>query len=190
MKEEWKDIKEYEGLYQISNMGRVKSIHYHRSRLAVDKCLVPRIPPDRYPYVGLFKNGKLKHVYLHRLVAEYFIPNPDNKPYVNHKDGDKTNNRVDNLEWVTAKENTLHQYRVLHKVPIRRFKYNYNKNSKPVSQFLIDENGFEYKLATYANAYAAALVNNISASSINSCCRGDKNYSHVGGFIWRYEKKL
>lgn len=189
MKEEWKDIVGYEGFYQISNYGRVKSLHYHRSSKVVDKCLVPRIPKKRYPYVSLFHNDKLKHAYIHRLVAEYFIPNPENKPYVNHKDGDKTNNRVDNLEWVTPKENTLHQYRVLHKIPLRKFKYNCNKNSKPVSQFIIDENGFEYKLATYSNASAAALINNIKSSSINACCRGCKNYGQAGGFIWRYADK-
>lgn len=110
MKEIWKDIPGYEGLYQVSNMGRVKSLNFNRSGL-------PRILKTKnrqgYPRVILWKSGKRHEVCVHRLVAQAFIPNPENKPFVNHKDGNRRNNHVDNLEWCTAQENAIHSVTVL-----------------------------------------------------------------------------
>lgn len=88
MKEIWKDIKGFEGKYQISNCGNVKSLCYHGSNIS--KILKPRIKA-RYMYVALSLNNKVSHKKIHRLVAEHFIPNPQNKAYVNHKDGNKHN---------------------------------------------------------------------------------------------------
>ena len=115
MIEIWKDIKGYEGKYQISNSGKVKSINYHRgnsSRLLIPRCSTKN-GNELYLYVVLCKNSKVHTYKIHRLVAEYFVPNVDNKPYVNHKDGNKHNNNVENLEWVTPLENNLHMYKVL-----------------------------------------------------------------------------
>ena len=100
MKELWKDIKNYEGIYQISNLGRVKSLHNNKERL-----LKLHRKPDGYIQVVLCKNYKIVSRLTHRLVAEAFIPNPDNLPEVNHKDEDKTNNCVDNLEWCNSSYN-------------------------------------------------------------------------------------
>ena len=186
MKEEWADIIGYEGLYQISNLGRVKALHYKRGKSVGNKCLTPRFPRDRYPYVSLCKDNHVKHAYVHRLVAEYFVPNPLGKTQVNHKDGNKSNNKAWNLEWVTPRENTIHARNVLKKKSSGRLKYNLNKSSKKVAQFYVDERGVEYKIAVYANANAAALVNKIKASSIRSCCKNDKNYTHAGGYKWKY----
>lgn len=101
--EEWKDIKGYEGLYQVSTMGRVRSFHEYggikQRILRLKKC------KSGYVSVALAKHGTYSYVFIHRLVAQTFIPNPENCPVVNHKDENKTNNRVDNLEWCSSKYN-------------------------------------------------------------------------------------
>ena len=108
----FKDIEEYEGLYKVSNsvriislprVGTIKTIRelkQHKNRYG-------------YMYVTLHKGGKAKRYSVHQLIAKAFIPNPDNLPQVNHKDGNKENNTISNLEWVSASENKLHSYRVL-----------------------------------------------------------------------------
>lgn len=114
MKEIWKAIKDYEGKYEVSNLGRVKSLE-RKSRLnrkIKERILAPREHTGGYLRVQLSR----KDFYIHRLVAETFIPNPENKSQVNHIDGNKRNNRVDNLEWNTPLENNLHAIRTgLHK---------------------------------------------------------------------------
>lgn len=96
--EEWKEVPGYEGLYEVSNTGNVKS-------LIKNKIIKGFINRCGYRLVGLSKNKILKRFQVHRLVAQVFIPNPDNLPMVNHKDEDKSNNSVDNLEWCDAKYN-------------------------------------------------------------------------------------
>jgi DNA-binding XRE family transcriptional regulator len=102
--ENWKSIKNYEGLYEVSNLGRVRS-------LKSDKFLIPRLSKKGYHRVGFWKNNKGKDFYIHRLVAIYFIENPNNLEEVNHKDGDKSNNHFSNLEWYSHKENMSHGYK-------------------------------------------------------------------------------
>lgn len=100
--EVWKDIEDFEG-YQISNLGRVKSLSYHRTKR--ERILQQYISKVGYCVVHLCKNGKKRTLLVHRLVAMAFIANPNDKPEVNHIDECKTNNHVDNLEWMTHKEN-------------------------------------------------------------------------------------
>lgn len=99
----WKDIKDYEMLYQISNLGNVKSLHCNK-----EKIMKLTIRSKNYPYyfVGLLKNGKRKYFAVHRLVAQAFVNNPNNYNQVDHLDGNKLNNNANNLAWVTPKENT------------------------------------------------------------------------------------
>ena len=121
MKEEWKDVPNYEGLYQVSNLGRVRSLdarladkngkqYLKRGRnLKLTKWIYKRSCPGHPGFtVMLYKNKKSKRFTVHRLVALTFIPNPEDKPQINHKDGDRTNNSVSNLEWVTQSENMRH----------------------------------------------------------------------------------
>ena len=105
MEEIWRDIEGFEGLYQVSNFGRIK-------RVTTGKILKGDKNNDGYLRVKLYKNNTKSNKSIHRLVAEAFIPNPENKPQVNHINEDKTNNSLDNsldnLEWMTAKENINH----------------------------------------------------------------------------------
>lgn len=111
----FKDIKGYEGIYQISNLGRVKSLSrrvicHKTTRLTKERFKKPAMKDTGYFKVGLQKEGTEKQFVIHRLIAIAFIPNPFNLPQVNHKNGIKTDNRIDNLEWCTPSENIQHAY--------------------------------------------------------------------------------
>jgi len=109
MKELWKKVEEegYKGLYEVSNFGRVRSNHGRKRFLTGSVA-----GTGKYKYIIFRKNNKIKGKYMHRLVAEAFLPNPQSKPQVNHKDGNRLNNHVDNLEWCTCGENHKHAYRL------------------------------------------------------------------------------
>lgn len=115
----WKDIKGYEGLYQVSTDGEVRSLdRYEKSkgnstRLRKGKIRTLSVDKDGYKKIGLWKDSKVKHFKVHRLVAETFIENPHNYPVVNHIDGNKENNSIENLEWCTVRDNNIHSIEVL-----------------------------------------------------------------------------
>ena len=179
----WKDIQGYEGLYQVSNLGRVKSLgRFIESRLkGVDKVWkAERIlktckRTNGYIGVGLRKNGKGKNFNIHRLVAIAFLDNPENKPQVNHIDGNKKNNNVSNLEWVTNSENQKHAYKhgLIKTIPTED-RYNYDKEhhmSKKVRQ--LDMNG--NVIAEYFSfAQAARAVGLKSYTNISNAAKNDK----------------
>jgi DNA-binding transcriptional regulator YiaG len=113
--ERWKDISEYEGMYQVSNLGNVKSLRRKKwngfdYQEIVEKILAQKIH-KQYKYINLCKSGEQKMIGVHRLVALSFIPNPEGKRYVNHKDNNPSNNHMDNLEWATQAENINHAVR-------------------------------------------------------------------------------
>lgn len=175
MQEIWKDVKGYEGLYQVSNFGRVRSLNYKHTKNV--KELAYRINHKGYIDVHLSKNGKSKHLVVHRLVAKTFIPNPNNLPQINHIDGNKQNNRIDNLEWCNNSENLKHAY----KLNLRLKKQGVNHhNCKKVNQY--DLNGNFIK--TWDFIKQANVELKIPHSNIVCCCRG--LYKKAGGFIWRY----
>lgn len=147
MQEQWKPIKGYEGLYEVSNLGRVKSLpKYHncgkQGYMQSEKNLKQIKQNSGYLCVCIYKNGIGKKYLIHRLVAETFIPNPENKTQVNHLDGNKENNCIDNLEWVTQKENIQHAYKTgLHNTQASKdgHKKTAKKLSKPVIAIILKQ---------------------------------------------------
>ena len=132
----WKPVRNWEDFYQISNMGRLKHLNYLHWN--IEKITNGTKLNNGYLKSTFKKKPNIEQVLIHRIVAEMFIPNPEKKPCVNHKNGIKTDNRVDNLEWVTYKENERHSYDVLNKKPshLGKFGINHPKN-KNYSKTLI-----------------------------------------------------
>ena len=136
----WKDIPGFEGLYQASNEGRIRSLTRQvYNYIKPGRILKSNIKNSGYLYLSISNgNNKFKHANVHRLVALAFIPNPDSKPQVNHKDGNRLNNNVDNLEWCTAKEN------INHSLDSRRYKIGLQKK-KETRERSFDLKVFKYK---------------------------------------------
>lgn len=185
MIEIWKDIIGYEGIYQVSNLGRIKIIkNMHKG----NKTTFMEISPNRYGYcrVSLWKNKKRKTYCVHRLVAEAFIPNPENKPQVNHKDGQKSNNDAENLEWATSSENQTHSCRVLGHIP-RTFIGRFGKlhpRSKKVKQIKDGK-----IIAVFDGIMEASRITSINKTQISNICQKKKGFKTAGGYIWEFATK-
>lgn len=162
--EEWKDIKGYEGLYMISNKGRIAKI------------LHPKINKDGYCEQGLVKDKIKKGKRIHRLVAEAFIDNPDNLPEVNHKDEDKVNNSVENLEWCTHKYNTNHGTR------IERMRMSQRNREDCSKQVMCIETGIVYPSINEASRKTGA-----NRQTIADVCNG--KLKTAKGYHWKFIKK-
>lgn len=179
----WKSIKNYEGQYQVSNFGNIKSLLNNKHN-KIEKIMKQYKTNCGYMQIMLC-NNKEKHQFLvHRLVAQAFILNLKDKPQVNHINGIKTDNRVENLEWVTHQENIIHAYKVLNRKSsfIGKVLYgNKNHNSKKIIQYNNKGEEIErFKAISYA-----CKKYNISNASISNCLRGKSKTA--GKFIWRYE---
>lgn len=166
MTEIWRDIKGYGGLYQVSNLGNVKSLKFGKERI-----LKPGKKPTGYLIVILCDNGRRSTIHIHRLVAEAFIHNPLNFPQVNHKDENPSNNRADNLEWCDSSYNINYGSRNEKVTDKRSIRVNqYTKNGVFIKQ---------WKSSTEASRELS-----ISASSLCQCCQG--KIKSAGGFKWYY----
>lgn len=196
MEEEWKDIRGYEGYYQISNLGRVKSLDRAvvysdgRVRKFPGKIMaLTDISNAGYIVVSLQKNNIREKFTIHKLVASHFCPNPDNKPIVNHLDENKLNNRSDNLCWATYTENLMwndsrakrpYNPTTKNKEALKRL---WNKNKKPVVQYDLNHN----LIAIYPSAHEATESLGLlpyTKRNIQQVCEGRQRTAY--GHIWEY----
>lgn len=185
MEEIWKAIEGYEGLYQVSNLGRVRSLGrtiQRRTRWGTTadysvEGKILKILSSSYNacYVHLFDmNGKSTNHKVHRLVAQAFIPNPNNLSDVNHKDENRKNNNVENLEWMSHVDNCNYG---------TRNERSKTKRSKPVQQLDADEN----VVAEYPSTIEAERVTGTSRYQIRMCCNG--KYKTAGGYRWKFKEQ-
>lgn len=171
MEEIWKDIKGYEGLYQVSNLGNVKSLNYKRWHK--EKIMNMQINKGGYYTISLHKDKKEKRFLVHRLVAEAFIPNIYNLPQINHKDENSLNNNYKNLEWCNQGYNNNygnHNEKMIKSLS-KRIKQ-YDKNNNFIKEWM--------------SMIIASKELNINSGNICCCCKGRKKTA--GGYIWRYAK--
>lgn len=168
MTEQWKDVEGFEHLYQVSNIGRVRSLPRTTTS---GRILKPAVDKDGYLRVRLVDGKVSKNFYVHRLVALAFIPNPCGFPVINHKDEDKQNNRVDNLEFCTIKYNNTYNDGAKRRGLPRR---------KPIDQY--DMNG--NLVAHWSGRAEIAKTLGFHGGNISEVCQGKRN--HASGFVWRY----
>jgi hypothetical protein len=177
--ETWKDVKSFEGIYQINNLGIVRRISYpdsgNKGKYKVPYYLKSRKDKDGYLKYTLCNKEINKNFSSHRLVALHFIENPLNKKEVNHKNGVKDDNRVENLEWVTQSENRQHCLKYLNP------KLRNNKLSKKTFQYDLQMN----LINVFPSAKEAGRQTGIHQGHISECCRGE--IKQANGFIWKYE---
>ena len=173
VKEIWKPVKGYAGLYEVSNLGRLRSLPRKGTKGGIISATYSNT--KHYAHVPLTKNAKGRTVSLHRIVAEAFIPNPENKPQVNHKDGNKRNNAVDNLEWATPEENMQHAFRT----GLKDTKAAVAANSRSVAQIIEGK-----VIKTFSSVREAEKATGASNQNIIKVCQGSRRMA--GGFEWRY----
>lgn len=208
--EEWRDVVGYEGLYQVSNLGNLRSLHWYGGNNI--KQLAKNVRPDGYLSVNLHKDGKPHPKTIHRLVAQAFIPQEEGKDFVNHKDENRANNCVENLEWCDKSYNQLYSMK-LH--PEREKIFTDNLRNKETgelgSRFTkkgIAHTNFErvkqcYKdgtcIAEYENATIAAKETGIDISCITNACKANARTDRVRkrkclhsakGYVWLYDNEV
>lgn len=175
VKEIWRPVPGYEGIYEVSSLGRIKSLARKTNNQTGKKDLImsPGWIGNKkgYLFVWLCKDGKRTRYSVHRLVATVFIPNPLNLPFVNHKDCNPQNNRVENLEWCDAKYNINYG---------NRNKITSRKLSIPVKQYTKDGQF----VAEYSSAIEAEAITHISSQNISRCRAG--SLPSAGGYVWTY----
>lgn len=164
----WNDISGYNGLYQISTLGRVRSLKNKKAKI------LSQAFKDGYKVISLYRNGNGRMFRVHRLVALSFIDNPKRKPCIDHINGMRDDNRVENLRWCTKKENANYD------IAIMNYRNNaISKRGKNVRQY---ENGVW--VADYAGCNEASRMTGICNSSISDCCNGKRKTA--GGYEWIY----
>lgn len=168
----WKDIKGYEDKYQVSDTGKIKALNFHNEKK--EKELIPKKRRDGYFCIQLYKNNKRKSYYIHKLVAEAFIENPYNLKCINHKDENKQNNNVSNLEFCTIKYNNHYSFKARKN----------RKKDKKISQYTIDG-----KLIKQWNTIKEIeTIKGYSYYGIFNCLSNRQKTS--SDYIWKYEEAI
>lgn len=174
MEEIWKDVVGYEGLYQVSNTGKVRSLNYRAVKNRVHE-LTPKTNNSGRLWVELFKDGIARQHLIHRIVGNAFIPNPYKFEEINHKDENPKNNNVNNLEWCTREYNVRY-YNERHPIG--------NRNGKLKKLAINQISGDGTIIRQWNNAREVFVQTGMSASSITDCCRGKRKTAY--GFKWQY----
>jgi len=188
--EEWRDIKGYEGYYQVSNFGRVKSLDRKAWNGKVWHDKLGRILASRLDGVGYIRNqlcinGEQESPGVHRLVGKCFIQNPNNLPIINHRDAIKNNNFYINLEWCDQSYNNLHAYKNgLREAP--RAMIGKSGKDSPTSKVVCQLTKDNHLIAEYFGAAEACRHTGIHYSAISKCCKG--YHKTAGGFKWKFKK--
>lgn len=184
--EVWKNIEGYEGLYQVSNKGNVKKLNYKNS--GVDKILTQKHHPQGYVFTALWKDGKHKNHFMHRLVATAFIENPLNLPEVNHKDENQSNNCVENLEWCSSSYNTNYSRK---RHPERYFTVFDGKRTSHISKYSMYEvNQLTLSgelVKTWINIAEIVRTMKYNNASITRCIMGERKTAY--GYKWEFADK-
>lgn len=187
MEEIWKDIEWYEWLYQVSNLWNIKSSNKYDNMWRFYKSRIMKLNYNKrwYVLIHFCNNWKRKALYIHRLVAQTFIKNPENKKEVNHINWIKTDNRVENLEWVTINENMKHRYRVLwqkNNTPAKWKFWKDNPSSKKVNQYDLQWNFIK----TWDSIKQAADAIWTYSWNISWVCKWRKRKKSAWWYIWEF----
>lgn len=186
--ENWKSITGFEGLYKISTKGRVKSlsrkVYNQNGPYQIRERILKTTLNDGYVYCKLYKEAVQHTIRVHRLVAKAFMPNPENKPRVNHLNSVRNDNRIENLEWATISEDLKHAYKYGNKVSnfVNKGKFG-DDHPMSVARYQYRLNG-EF-VARYGSSGEAERMTGISYKSIMEACSGRNKTA--GGYIWQYE---
>lgn len=172
----WKDVPGYEGKYQVSNLGNVKSLRMWSSvqnrYIQRERIMKPYKGASGYLQINLKTERTRRLALIHRLVASAFIPNTENKREVNHINGIKTDNRVENLEWNTSQQNSIHSYQTGLQIHYTKKAVQCDLQGKPIKE--------------WQSIKEASEETKIERRNINACCRGKRKTA--GGYIWKYKE--
>ena len=183
MAEVWKQVSDFEGLYEVSNEGRIRKVRFINNHVDKEKVFLvtPQDNGRGYLKVSLYKNGQQTQRLVHRVVADAFLDRDPNRDFVNHIDGNKRNNRADNLEWCTRSENMLHAYKSGLLVPAAKGRF--GKDSRKAKKVeMLDDSG--NVLMTFGSMIdGARFFGKSCCGEISSCCNGHRKKAH--GYRWR-----